>query len=89
MAGHSYPIIRGQAGDLKIPDKTEIYISSNPPSYKLNDVARIWVNKNDPGNILVDSFTGRYLVITIHISRGLIFGLIGSLLFFISGRFEG
>jgi len=52
-------------------------IESSPPSYHIGEQVDIFINPQYPSDILVDSFTDRWLIIVILGSMGGIFFLIG------------
>ena len=59
------------------------YISnvySNPPAYELNETVEIYVDNNDPENIIINSFMSKWLLVIIFASFGLVLDLIGLLL---------
>ena len=39
--------------------------SSNPPSYYLGEQVDVYIDNNDPNNIIIDTFTDRWLLIVI------------------------
>ena len=49
-------------------------VSSNPPSYSRGEEVGIFINPNDPYDIVVDTFTDRWFVITL-------LGVMGSIFF--------
>jgi hypothetical protein len=55
----------------------EASVSSTPPSYFIGEEVDIYVNPDDPYEILIDTFTDRWLVVVIFGSMGLVFLLIG------------
>lgn len=55
----------------------ESRVTSTPPSYYLGEEVTIFVNPNEPYEILIDTFTDRWLAITILGSMGLIFFFVG------------
>jgi hypothetical protein len=54
-------------------------IYSNPPAFELNESVEIYVNKDDPNDIIINSFINKWLIVTIFASFGLVFDLIGLL----------
>ena len=54
-------------------------IYSNPPAFELNESVVIYVNKDDPNDIIINSFINKWLIVTIFASFGLVFALIGLL----------
>jgi hypothetical protein len=72
------PVIRYEVSGTNY--ETQLDISTNPPAYEINEEVHIWVSSEDPGKILVDSITGRFIPIIVLTSLGFIFGLIGILL---------
>ena len=52
-------------------------IYSNPPAFELNETVEIYVNKDDPGDIIINSFINKWLIVTIFASFGLVFDIIG------------
>ncbi len=52
-------------------------VTSNPPSYQLGEIIAVYVNPDDPYDILVDTFTDRWLGITIVGGIGAIFFAVG------------
>ena len=54
-------------------------IYSNPPAFELNETVEIYVNKDDPNEIIINSFINKWLIVTIFASFGLVFDLIGLL----------
>jgi hypothetical protein len=52
-------------------------IYSTPPAFDLNETVKIYVDKNDPNNIIINSFVNKWLMVTIFASFGLVLNLIG------------
>jgi hypothetical protein len=52
-------------------------VSSTPPSYHIGEEVDIYVNATDPQEVLIDTFTDRWLVMTVLGSMGLVFFLMG------------
>jgi Protein of unknown function (DUF3592) len=50
---------------------------SNPPAYELNGDAPLLVDPNDPSQVIIDSFIGRYLLVLVMGGLGLILSIIG------------
>ena len=55
-------------------------IYSTPAPYELNETVEIYVSQDDPNSIIIDSFSNKWLIVTIFASFGLILDLIGLLL---------
>jgi hypothetical protein len=55
-------------------------IYSNPPAFELNESVEIYVNKDDPNDIIINSYVNKWLIVTIFASFGLVLDLIGLLL---------
>ena len=60
-------------------------IYSTPPAYVLNEEVPMVINRDDPDDILLDTFTDRWLAIVVLCGLGAIFGFF-SLLFRFLGR---
>ncbi|MDN5213355.1 ribosomal protein L7/L12 [Fulvivirgaceae bacterium BMA12] len=54
-------------------------VTTNPPSYEIGEVVSMYVNPNDPYDLLIDSFPDRWLAITILGAMGALFFGIGML----------
>ncbi len=54
-------------------------VTTNPPNYEIGEVVSMYVNPNDPGDLLIDTFTDRWLAITIIGAMGAIFFGVGML----------
>ena len=55
-------------------------IYSTPAPYELNETVEIYVSQDDPNSIIINSFSNKWLIVTIFASFGLILDLIGLLL---------
>ena len=53
---------------------------SSPPAFELNETVEIYVNKDDPSDIIINSFVNKWLIVTIFATFGLVLDLIGILL---------
>jgi ribosomal protein L7/L12 len=58
---------------------------SKPPAHDLNEQVAMYVNKDDPEDVIVDTFIDRWLLITIFGSIGLVFSLF-TIGFMMAGR---
>jgi hypothetical protein len=58
--------------------RTQMDVWTNPPAYEINEKVELWAKEADPGRIVVNSVTGRYLAIIILSAIGLVFALIGA-----------
>jgi hypothetical protein len=69
--GMARPVIQYQwYGESKVyADNTY----SNPPAYKRGDVVEIFVNPNNPDDVVINTFLSRYLAMTIVGGLGLFF----------------
>ncbi len=56
-------------------------VTSTPPSYELGEKVEIYVDPEDPSNVLINTFSDRWLLITILGVMGLVFGGIGFLVY--------
>ena len=68
---------------LEVDGSPYQYISSiysNPPTFELNETVEIYVNKDDPNDVIINSFVNKWLIVTIFASFGLVLDLIGLLL---------
>lgn len=75
VSNPSKPIMEYEvAGELYTYEAT---VSSTPPSYYVGEEVNIYVNPDNPNQILIDTFTDRWLVVVILGSMGLIFFLVG------------
>lgn len=61
-------------------------VSSNPPAYHIGEEVEIYVNRNDPSDILIDTFMDRWFVITLLGGMGTLFFSIGLTAFFLFKR---
>jgi ribosomal protein L7/L12 len=59
---------------------------SNPPANELGEEVELFVNRNDPTDAMINSFTDRWLGITILSGMGLVFGFFATLFFFMNKR---
>ncbi|HEX8039531.1 MAG TPA: DUF3592 domain-containing protein [Chryseosolibacter sp.] len=50
---------------------------SSPPAYTIGELVPIYVNRDDPGDIIIDTFLDRYFLITIFGGMGFLFVAIG------------
>ncbi|ELR72923.1 hypothetical protein C900_00884 [Fulvivirga imtechensis AK7] len=57
-------------------------VSSNPPSYELGEQVEVFVNPDNPTDVIVNTFTERWFVITLIGGMGLLFFGIGMAVFF-------
>jgi len=55
---------------------TKSTVSSNTPQYYVNDPVPLFVNNENPNDVLIDSFLERWLIITIVGSLGLFFTIL-------------
>lgn len=55
-------------------------IYSSPPAFEINETIEIYVNKDEPSEIIINSFVNKWLIVTIFASFGLVLDLIGILL---------
>lgn len=55
-------------------------VYSKPSAYKVNETIEIYVNNDNPQDIMVNSFVSKWLIVIIIGSVGLIFELVGVLL---------
>lgn len=51
-------------------------IYSTPPAFDLDETVEIYVDKDDPNNIVINSFVNKWLMVTIFASFGLVLDLI-------------
>jgi ribosomal protein L7/L12 len=70
--GMTAPVIEYQWNDKNWLHASTTY--SSPPAYEVNEAVPIYVNRQDPTDITVDTFTDRWFLITILGSMGLGFG---------------
>lgn len=61
---------------------------STPPAYSLNEAVEIYVNPNRPGEVIINTFTDRWLVISILGGIGSLFLLFALAILFIGSRFK-
>jgi hypothetical protein len=69
--GMARPVIRFQWND-----ESKVYASnaySSPPAYQRDEVVELFVNPNNPEDVVINNFLGRYLAMTIVGSIGLFF----------------
>lgn len=57
-------------------------VSSNPPSYEMGEQVEVFVNPDNPNDVIVNTFTERWFVITLVGGMGLLFFGIGMVTFF-------
>jgi ribosomal protein L7/L12 len=70
--------------------KPKLYTSSTystPPAYEINEEVPMYVNRNDPDDVLVDTFSDRWLVIVIFGGIGAFFILFSALFMFVGRKF--
>ena len=72
------PVISYQVDGTSYQYTSGIY--SYPPAFELNETVEIYVNKDDPNDIIINSFANKWLIVTIFASFGLVLDLIGLLL---------
>ena len=72
------PVISYEIDGIPYQFTSSIY--SSPPAFELNETVEIYVNKDDPSDIIINSFVNKWLIVTIFASFGLVLDLIGLLL---------
>ncbi|MEN8250837.1 MAG: DUF3592 domain-containing protein [Bacteroidota bacterium] len=50
---------------------------SNPPAYELKETIEIYVNKDDPNDVMINSFVSKWLVILILVFFGIVLDIVG------------
>lgn len=65
----------------------ESTLYSNPPDYMQDERVPVFVNRDDPNEILIDRFTDRWLAIAVIAGLGAFFGIFYIVLVFIGRRF--
>jgi ribosomal protein L7/L12 len=61
--------------------------ASNPPDYAINEVVFVYVNRENPEKVIIDSFSDRWLGLIIVAGLGLFFGFFTIILAFAGRRF--
>lgn len=61
--------------------------SSNPPAYEMNEDVPIYVNRDNPADVIVDTFTDRWLLIAVFGGLGSFFTLFSAIFMFASRKF--
>jgi hypothetical protein len=69
--GMARPVIRYQWQGQEMIYADNTY--SNPPAYERNEKVELFVNPNDPNDVWINSFMGRYFVMTLLGGIGLVF----------------
>ena len=64
-------------------------IYSTPPPYELNETVEIYISKDDPNSVIINSFSNKWLIVTIFASFGLVLDLIGLLLLKLKSSGQG
>jgi ribosomal protein L7/L12 len=62
-------------------------VYTHPPAYEVGERVELFVNVKDPADVVINSFTGRWLAVIIVGGIGLFFFAFGLLFTFISGKF--
>lgn len=65
--------------------KSSVY--SNPPAFEINERATLYINPENPDEVIVDTFSERWLAVTILSGIGGIFTFLGIIFFFTSRKF--
>lgn len=82
----SAPVISYQWGGSERFYKSNTF--STPPAYELNEEVDLYVNRNNPKEVVVDTFTDRWLVITIIGGIGFFFTVFTLALVFVSRKLK-
>lgn len=61
--------------------------SSNPPAYEMNEEVPMYVNHDNPADVIVDTFTDRWLLMAIFGGLGSFFTLFSAIFMFASRKF--
>jgi len=64
-------------------------IYSTPPPYELNETVEIYIGNDDPNSVIINSFSNKWLIVTIFASFGLVLDLIGLLLLKLKSSGQG
>lgn len=72
------PVIAYEIEGTQYRYTSKVY--STPAPYELNEKVEIYVSQDDPNSIIINSFSNKWLIVTIFASFGLILDLIGLLL---------
>jgi ribosomal protein L7/L12 len=62
-------------------------IYTNPPAYDVGEKVELYIDRNNPGVVMINSFTGRWLAIVIVSGIAVFFVGFGLLFIFLSGKF--
>jgi hypothetical protein len=81
----SAPRIEYQWNGVRHKFQSNVY--TTPPAYRLGEKVELFINKEDPSDVVINSFTGRWLAVMIVGGIGLFFFAFGILFIFISGKF--
>jgi hypothetical protein len=69
--GMARPVIRYQFEGQELVFADNTY--TNPPAYERGEKVELFVNPNDPHDVWINSFMGRYFVMTLLAGIGLVF----------------
>lgn len=81
------PVIRYEIDGQQYEYMSSVY--SNPPAYELNEIIEIYVSKDNPAEIMINSFTSKWLVVMILAFFGLVLDIIGVVAFKLKGSNSG
>ena len=81
------PVIAYEIEGTKYRYTSNIY--STPPPYELNETVEIYISKDDPNSVIINSFSNKWLIVTIFASFGLVLDLIGLLLLKLKSSGQG
>lgn len=83
--GGSAPIVEYNWHGEKREYKSTLF--STPPSFAVNEKVELYINKENPDDALIDSFSERWLVITVFAGIAAFFALFALALLFVSRKF--
>jgi hypothetical protein len=69
------PILKYEIDGTEYQVTSSMY--SNPPAYEPNEIIEIYVSKDDPYDVMINSFTSKWLAIIILAFFGLVLDIIG------------
>lgn len=62
-------------------------VYTTPPAYEIGEEVRLYINRQDPTDVVIDSFTGRWVAVLIVGGLGIFFFAFGTLFIFVSAKF--
>lgn len=83
--GAAAPSIEYQWNGARHVHQSNVY--TTPPAYEIGEEVKLFINREDPEDVVIDSFTGRWVAIMIVGGLGIFFFSFGTLFIFVSSKF--